>query len=142
MVLALTFVSAPYAVNAAREAFEGIDDHLEYAARSHGASPFESFRRVHVPLAFRGIVTGGVLAWARGVSEFGAVAVVAYSVRFFYPFAGGEAVSQHAPVFIFNTYTSAGLAEAGAVSFILLVLSAAVFFVVRSLAYDDGGYAP
>ena len=142
MVLALTFVSAPYAVNSAREAFEGIDDHLEYAARSHGATPFESFRRVHVPLAGRGILTGGMLAWARGVSEFGAVAIVAYSVRFFYPVAWRETIAQHAPVFIFNTYTSSGLAEAGAVSFILLVMSAAVFFLIRSLAYDGGGVAP
>lgn len=142
MVLALTFVSAPYAVNASREAFEAVDDHLEYAARSHGASPAESFRRVHVPLAARGILTGGLLAWARAVSEFGAVAIVAYSVRFFYPVAWRETVSQHAPVFVFNTYTSAGLAEAGAVSFILLVMSAAVFLLVRSVAYDGWGYSP
>ena len=45
-------------------------------------------------------------------------------------------------MYLFNTYTSAGLAEAGAVSFILLVMSASVFFLVRSLAYDDGGYTP
>lgn len=136
LVLALTFVSAPYAVNAAREGFEAIDDSLEYAARSHGASPAESFRRVHVPLASRGILTGGLLAWARAVSEFGAVAVVAYSVRFFYPVAGQEAVSQLAPVFIFNTYTADGLAEAGAVSAILLGLVGAVFLLIRALAYD------
>jgi molybdate/tungstate transport system permease protein len=142
MVLALAFVSAPYAVNSTREAFEAIDDRLEYAARSHGASPFESFRRVHVPLAARGILTGGLLTWARAVSEFGAVAIVAYSVRFFYPVVWRETVSQHAPVFIFNAYTSAGLAEAGAVSFLLLLLSGTVFFAIRSLAYDDSGDWP
>ena len=139
LVLVLTFVSAPYAVNSTREAFEAIDVRLDYAARSHGASPAESFRRVHVPLAARGILTGGLLAWARAVSEFGAVAVVAYSVRFFYPVAWRETVSQLAPVFIFNTYTSAGLAEAGAVSAILLLLSGAVFLLVRSIAYEDPG---
>lgn len=142
MVLALTFVSAPYAVNSTREAFEGIDVRLEYAARSHGASPFESFRRVHVPLAARGILTGGLLAWARAVSEFGAVAVVAYSVRFFYPVVWRETVSQLAPVFIYNTYTSTGLAEAGAVSAILLLVSGAVFLLIRSVAYDGLGGAP
>lgn len=142
LVLVLTFVSSPYAVNAAREGFEAIDGRLEYAARSHGASPFESFRRVHVPLAARGILTGGLLAWARSVSEFGAVAVVAYSVRFFYPVAWRESVSQLAPVFIYNTYTSQGLAEAGAVSAILLLLSGAVFLVIRSIAYDDAWVGP
>lgn len=140
MVLALTFVSAPYAVNAAREGFEGIDAHLEHAARSHGAGPFSTFVRVLLPLASRGVLTGALLAWARGVSEFGAVAVVAYSVYFFYPFSDhNPSVAQHAPVYIFNTYTSQGLAEAGAVAFLLLGMTLVVFLAVRQLAYDHGG---
>ena len=139
MVLALTFVSAPYAVNTTREAFESIDSGLEYAARSHGATPFETFRRIQVPLASRGIVTGGVLAWARGVSEFGAIAIVAYSVNFFYPFTGKETVSQHAPVYILDTYRSAGLQHASAVAFILLVMSAGIFLVVRLLTGTKSG---
>ncbi|MFH5798032.1 ABC transporter permease [Haladaptatus sp. CMAA 1911] len=139
MVLALTFVSAPFAVNTVREAFESVDSRLEYAARSHGAPPFETFLRVQLPLASRGVVTGGVLAWARGVSEFGAVAVVAYSVNFFNPFTGTETVSQHAPVFFFNTFTSSGLDDASAVAFVLLVLSAGIFLVVRLLTGSDSG---
>jgi molybdate/tungstate transport system permease protein len=136
MVLALTFVSAPYAVNAAREAFESVDDRLEYAARIHGASPWQAFRRVTVPLAVRGMVTGGVLAWARAVSEFGAVAVVAYSVEFFYPPAGERVVAQHAPVFVYNTYLQGGLDESGAVAALLLAVSAAIFLLVRWLTTD------
>lgn len=136
MVLALAFVSAPYAVNATREAFETIDDRLAYAARIHGASRLETFRRVTGPLAFRGIVTGGVLAWARGVSEFGAVAVVAYSVRFFYPFEASTVQTNHAPVFVYNTYLQGGLEESGAVAFLLLVVSALIFLVVRYLTNE------
>lgn len=135
MVLALVFVGAPFAVNAAREAFESVDEDLERAARSQGASPFETFRRVTLPLAGRGVLTGGVLAWARGVSEFGAVAVVAYTVEFFVPFVG-TLTAQHAPVFIFNTYTSRGLAESGAVASVLLAVSALVFLLIRWIAYD------
>lgn len=138
MVLALTFVSAPYAVNAAREAFEAVDPRLTYAARSHGAGPFGAFARVVLPLSTRGVLTGGVLAWARAVSEFGAVAVVAYSVEFFYP-GSGVVTAQHAPVFVFQTYTTSGLDEAGAVSVVLLALSAGLFLLVRWLAYDEGG---
>lgn len=144
MVLALAFVSAPYAVNAAREAFESVDDRLTYAARIHGASPFETFRRVTAPLAVRGIVTGGVLAWARSVSEFGAVAVVAYSVQFFYPPAGGEVTAKHAPVFVYNTYLQGGLDESGAVALLLLTVSAGIFLLVRWLtngSSDTGGLA-
>ena len=139
MVLALTFVSAPYAVNAAREAFESVDDRLKYAARVHGASPWETFRRVTGPLAVRGMVTGGVLAWARSVSEFGAVAVVAYSVTFFYPITGQQVTAQHAPVFVYNTYLQGGLAESGAVAVLLLGVSAGIFLVVRWLTNDATG---
>jgi molybdate/tungstate transport system permease protein len=144
MVLAMTFVSAPYAVNTTREAFETVDGRLEYASRIHGATRWETFRRVTGPLAARGVITGGVLAWARAVSEFGAVAVVAYSVSFFYPLAGGTVQAQHAPVFVYNTYLQGGLAESGAVAFLLLAVSALVFLVVRYLTADDsvvGGMA-
>jgi molybdate/tungstate transport system permease protein len=150
MVLAMAFVSAPYAVNATREAFESIDDRLEYASRIHGANQWETFRRVTAPLAFRGMVTGGVLAWARAVSEFGAVAVVAYSVEFFYlpeaelvfdglvpSIEGGRVTAQHAPVFVYNTYLQGGLEESGAVAFLLLAVSAFIFLVVRYLTDDE-----
>lgn len=139
MVLAMTFVSAPFAVNAAREAFESVPTRVEWAARTLGANRFETFRRVTAPLAWRGVLTGGVLAWARAVSEFGAVAIVAYSVDFFYP-PKGEVTGQHAPVFIYNTYLSAGLEESGAVATLLLVLSAVIFLLVRTIAYDEGGW--
>jgi len=139
MTIALTFVSAPYAVNASREAFEAIDDRLEYAARIHGASSIETFRRVTGPLAARGILTGGVLAWARSVSEFGAIAIVAYSVTFAYPlpFVGEETRAYHAPVFVHKTYLSGGLAESGAVSFLLLAVAAVLFLLIRWFVYDD-----
>jgi molybdate/tungstate transport system permease protein len=138
MVLAMTFVAAPYAVNTTREAFETIEDRLTYASRIHGANRWATFRRVTGPLAVRGMITGGVLAWARAVSEFGAVAVVAYSVSFFYPLAGERVTAQHAPVFVYNTYLQGGLDESGAVAFLLLLVSAVIFLVVRYLT-DDGG---
>ncbi|MFB6134569.1 MAG: ABC transporter permease [Halanaeroarchaeum sp.] len=137
-VLAMTFVSAPFAVNSAREAFETLDRRIEYAARIHGASSLRTFRRVSLPLAARGILTGGVLAWARAVSEFGAVAIVAYTVKFFYPLAGKTVFGAHAPVFIYKTYLTGSLAESGAVAFILLVVSIAIFVIIRSIAQDGG----
>jgi molybdate/tungstate transport system permease protein len=151
LVLAMVFVSAPFAVNVAREGFEAINTRVEYAARIHGADRFETFRRVSFPLAKRSVLTGGVLAWARSVSEFGAVAIVAYNVEFFYPGAiDSEAIaeffgsgtiptvtSQHAPVFIFNTYITGSLEESSAVGFLLLVFSIVIFLLVRWLAYDE-----
>ncbi len=137
MILALTFVSAPYAVNIARESFESVDRRLTYAARIHGASPWEAFRRVDLPLAARGVLTGGVMAWARSVSEFGAVAVVAYNVKFFYPFAGHRVTAQHAPVYIYNVYQGGSLAQSSAVGLILLAMSVTIFLFVRILGYTD-----
>lgn len=137
MVLAMVFVSAPYAVNGAREAFETIDNRLEYASRIHGANEWETVRRVTGPLALRGIITGGLLAWARAVSEFGAVAVVAYSVTFFSLFEGTRVTAQHAPVFVYNTYLQGGLDESGAVAFLLLAVSAGIFLLVRYLTGDE-----
>lgn len=137
-VLAMAFVSAPFAVNSSREAFESLDRRVEYAARVHGASSLSTFRRVSLPLAARGILTGGVLAWARAVSEFGAVAVVAYTIDFFYPPAGESVFGAHAPVFIYKTYLAGSLDESGAVAFILLVVSVVVFVVVRGVAQDGG----
>jgi molybdate/tungstate transport system permease protein len=137
MVLAMTFVSAPFAVNAAREAFESVPTRVEWAARTLGANRWETFRRVTAPLAWRGVLTGGVLSWGRAVSEFGAVAIVAYSVEFFYLPEGQTVSAQHAPVFIYNAYLSAGLEESGAVATLLLALSAAIFLLVRTVPYDD-----
>ncbi|PSQ17581.1 sulfate ABC transporter permease [Halobacteriales archaeon QS_8_69_26] len=139
MVLALTFVSAPFAVNAAREAIESVPREYDRAARVHGAGPLGTFLRVTLPLSYRGILTGGVLAWARAVSEFGAVAIVAYSVTYLSPATGREVTTQHAPVFIYNTYVTAGLAESGAVATLLLALSGAIFLAIRWLAYDGTG---
>ena len=138
MVLAMAFVSAPFAVNSVREGFEAVDTRLEYASRAHGASRVGTFLRVTLPLAKRGVLTGGVLAWARAVSEFGAVAVVAYSVEFLMP-GTGVVRNQHAPVFIYNTYISGSLEESGAVAAVLLALSAVIFLLVRYVAYDEQG---
>ena len=141
MVLAMTFVSAPFAVNAAREGFEAVDARVQRAARTLGANRWETFRRVTAPLSVRGVLTGGVLAWARSVSEFGAVAIVAYNVDVVYPPLFGEmSDTQHAPVFIYREFITGGLGESGAVATLLLGLSIAIFLVIRSLAYDDGGW--
>lgn len=137
-VFAMTFVSAPFAVNSSREAFESLDRRVEYAARIHGAGSLSTFRRISLPLAARGILTGGVLAWARAVSEFGAVAIVAYTIKFFYPPAGKQVFAAHAPVFIYRTYLTGSLAESGAVAFILLVVSIIIFVVIRGIAQDGG----
>ncbi len=81
VVLAITFVAAPFYLRQAISAFESVDPTLLDAARTLGASPARTFRRVALPLALSGLVAGWVLSFARGLGEFGATIVFAGSVR-------------------------------------------------------------
>jgi len=76
-VLASTVVSLPLVFKAARSAFEGVDPNLERAARTLGLSEAGVFFRVSLPLAWRGIMAGTMLAFARAMGEFGATLMVA-----------------------------------------------------------------
>lgn len=125
IVAAMLFVSAPFAVNSARVAFEGIDPSYERAARSLGASPGYTFRRITLPLALRGVLTGSVLVYARSISEFGAVVIIAY-----YPVT--------APVEIYNLFLRSGLTQSVSAAVLLLLVSLATFLVLRTLASGWG----
>jgi len=81
VVFAVAFVASPFYVRAAITAFESVDSTLVDAARTLGASPARTFRRVWLPLAASGLAAGWVLAFARGVGEFGATIIFAGNVR-------------------------------------------------------------
>jgi len=76
-VLAAAVVAFPLVCKAARTAFEGVDEGLENAARTLGACEGRVFMRVSLPLAWRGIVSGTMLALARAMGEFGATLMIA-----------------------------------------------------------------
>jgi len=75
--LAASVVAFPLVCKAARTAFEAVDEHLENAARTLGACEVRVFVRVSLPLAWRGIVSGTMLALARAMGEFGATLMLA-----------------------------------------------------------------
>jgi molybdate transport system permease protein len=75
--IAASVVAFPLVCKAARTAFEGVDRRLENAARTLGAGEVRVFFRVTLPLAWRGIVSGTMLALARAMGEFGATLMVA-----------------------------------------------------------------
>jgi molybdate transport system permease protein len=81
VVLAVTFVASPFYLRQAIAAFESVDPVLTDAARTLGASPLRTFARVALPLAAGGLAAGWVLAFARGVGEFGATIVFAGNVQ-------------------------------------------------------------
>lgn len=79
-VLAVAVVGFPLLVGSIRVAFEGLDPRYLEAARSFGASRWDVFRTISLPLVRHGVVAGSVLAFARGLGEFGATMMFA-SIR-------------------------------------------------------------
>lgn len=96
IVLAETFVAAPFMIIAARSAFASIDPELEEVAATLGRRPLEVFLRVSLPLAQPALVSGWLLAWLRAFGEFGATVMVAY-----HPYS--------LPVYTYVTFGSEGL---------------------------------
>jgi molybdate/tungstate transport system permease protein len=120
IVVAMLFVSLPFLVNAARQAFELIDPELELIAQTEGASRWQAFWHIALPLAGRGILAGAIMMWARGISEFGAVVILAYH-------------PQIVPVLVFERFQGFGLYGALPVTAILIVISLLVFTLVRAV---------
>ncbi len=118
--VAMAFVSVPFLINAARDGFQAVPERLEQAASSLGASPFRVFRQISLPLARPSVITGLVLMFARGMSEFGAVVIVAY-----HPMT--------TPVLIFDRFNSYGLEYAKPVAVLFIILCIAVFMLLRLL---------
>jgi molybdate transport system permease protein len=79
-VIAASIVAFPFVCKSARAAFENVDPQFEQAARVLGISEAGAFFRVTLPLAWRGILAGTLLAFARALGEFGATLMVAGSI--------------------------------------------------------------
>jgi molybdate transport system permease protein len=77
VVIATAVMSFPLLVRTARVAFENVSPRFEQVARTLGAGPWRVFASVTLPLAFRGLVAGALLAFARALGEFGATIMVA-----------------------------------------------------------------
>jgi molybdate/tungstate transport system permease protein len=120
IVIAMLYVSAPYAVNAARVGFEAVDPRLEKVARTLGAGRWAVFLQVSLPLAARGILTGLALTFARSISEFGSVVVLTY-----YPMT--------APVKIYDMFLQFGLADSSAMAALFLAVTLSLFILLRFL---------
>jgi molybdate transport system permease protein len=80
VLLAMAVMSFPLLVRSARTAFEEIDPKLVGLARTLGCSPMAAFFRVTLPLAWRGVLAGVVLAFARALGEFGATIMIAGNI--------------------------------------------------------------
>lgn len=79
-VVAATIVAFPLMTQSARAAFGGVDSGLEDVARTLGRSEWDVFRTVTLPLAWRGVFAGTVLAFARALGDFGTTLMVAGNI--------------------------------------------------------------
>ena len=129
IVIAMMFVSVPFLIDSARDGFKSVDVRLEKVARSLGASPWRVFFRVTLPLSWRSIFSGSVMMWARAVSEFGAILILAYHV----PFLGEHPAV--APILVYERFSSFGLDYARPVAILVILISLVAFVILRMLAF-------
>jgi molybdate/tungstate transport system permease protein len=134
VILGMLFVSSPFMVNSAREGFESVNQRMEYAARTLGASQFEVFKRISLPLARRGIITGMILTWARSISEFGAVYIIAYHVSYWDIRSMKSSSAMTAPVLIADQFLQYGLGRAGSTAALLLLVCLSIFILLRCIS--------
>jgi molybdate/tungstate transport system permease protein len=120
IMAAMAFVSIPFLINAARDGFAAVPERLEKTALNLGASPLRVFLTISLPLAWRSILSGLVLMWARGLSEFGAVVIVAYHPMI-------------TPVLIFERFNAFGLRYARPVAAVFVLVCLVVFIGLRLL---------
>ncbi len=130
VVLASAVAAFPLMVRAIRLAFAGVDRRLEQAARTLGAGPVDAFFTVSLPLAWRGVLAGCVLAFARSLGEFGATIVIAGNI---------PNETQTIPLYIYGLLESpGGLQQAWRVATVSILLAAAALTVSEYLERTRG----
>jgi molybdate transport system permease protein len=122
VILAETFVSAPFFVRSARTGIAGVDGDLEDAARVDGASERQLFRAITVPLASAALAAGLVMTWARSLGEFGATIMFAGNI------AGR---TQTLPLVVYGEFQGGDLDASIAAAAILVIAAFGVLLAVR-----------
>lgn len=121
VVLAQTFVALPFLVLAVEGALHSADSRYDDLAATFGASRWQTFLRVTLPLALPGVASGAVLAWARALGEFGATITFAGS----YP-----GTTRTMPLAVYTALNS-DFDAAILLSLVLLVVSVGVLVLLR-----------
>jgi molybdate/tungstate transport system permease protein len=121
IVLAMLFVGLPFVVNHCRDGFLKVDPRMEHVARSLGASWLQAFFQVSIPLTRRDLLSGAIMTWARAISEFGSVAIIAY-----YP--------KTINTLLFEWYNFFGYTYTKPLSALLLLVALAIFISLRAVA--------
>jgi len=120
-VLALMFETLPFVVRSVQPVLLELDREMEEAAASLGATPFTSFRRIVFPNLMPAILSGGGLAFAKAIGEFGSVVLISGNIPF---------KTQVASVLIFGRIESDNQNAAAAISVLMLALALVVLLLI------------
>lgn len=123
VVLAQTFVAAPFFIRSARTGIAGVDRDLEDAARVDGASEARLFRSITIPLAASSLAAGLVMSWARALGEFGATIMFAGNV---------EGRTQTLPLVVYGEFQGGDIDVSIAAAAILVLAATGVLLSVRA----------
>jgi sulfate transport system permease protein len=121
ILLALLFVTLPFVVRAVQPVVHGLDAEAEEAANVLGARGAIVFRRVVLPELLPALLSGGVLAFARALGEYGSVVLLSGNI----PFS-----TQMASVYIYGEVEQGSIGNAAAISLVLLLLTLLVLVAV------------
>lgn len=127
-VLAAVAISFPLMYRSARGALQQVDGNLLYAGRTLGMTEWDLFWKVWFPNAMSGILSGGILAFARGLGEFGATAMIAGNIA-------GE--TRTLPLAVYSAVAAGNMDEAYRYVGILVVIS---FLVVTGMNAVTRGF--
>jgi sulfate/thiosulfate transport system permease protein len=126
VVLALLFVTLPFVIRAVQPVLLELDQEMEEAAASLGASNMRIFRSVILPNLSPAMIAGCALAFARAIGEFGSLVLLTGNIPF---------QTQVASVYIFGRIESDNTAAAAAVSVLLLAISVLVLTLLTAFGH-------
>ena len=126
IVLAMLFVTLPFVVRTVQPVLLELDQEMEQAARSLGATNWQTFRRVVFPNILPGILSGVALAFAKAIGEFGSLVIITGNLPY---------KTQVSSVFIFSRIESGDQAGAAAVAVVLLVISFALLLLIGAIRH-------
>lgn len=127
-VIAAVVISFPLMYRAARGAFEQVDETLIYAARTLGFSEWKIFWKVMMPVAMPGVLSGAILAFARGLGEFGATAMLAGNIA-------GE--TRTLPLAIYSEVAAGKMSKAYDYVWIIVIISFLVVVLMNVLSVKE-----
>lgn len=126
ILVALTFIGLPFVVRTVQPVLEDLERELEEAAKSLGASNWQTFSRVIFPTALPAVVTGFTLAFARALGEYGSVIFIAGNMPM---------ISEITPLIIITKLEQYDYSGATAIAVVMLVASFLLLLAINTLQW-------